>query len=229
MKLSIVIPIFNQINFTKSCLNDLLYLPNDHEIIVVDNGSSDDTMKVCQEFAQQDSKVKYIRLEENTGFAKASDLGYSVAQADCVLFLNNDIKVKENHSGWTKELIEKANQGYLCGPTGGLLDKRGHFIKETDRIESGNFYMSGWCLAANKSTYDKLILPGDKGPFLTAWGSYFEDSDMGLRAKELNIPFAIVPVPVVHFGRITSKKIGLSYLYSSAQKKFYTKWQGKLI
>jgi glycosyltransferase involved in cell wall biosynthesis len=41
--LSIVVVVFNKWNFTKSCLKDLVQLPADHEIIVIDNASSDET------------------------------------------------------------------------------------------------------------------------------------------------------------------------------------------
>ena len=41
--LSIVIPVFNKFNFTKACLSDLSKLSSDHEIIIVDNGSTDET------------------------------------------------------------------------------------------------------------------------------------------------------------------------------------------
>lgn len=48
-KLSIIMPVFNKINFTKSALNDLFLLPEDHQIIVVDNGSTDDTAKYLRQ------------------------------------------------------------------------------------------------------------------------------------------------------------------------------------
>lgn len=41
--LSIVIPVFNKYAFTKACLTDLSKLPEDHQIIIVDNGSTDET------------------------------------------------------------------------------------------------------------------------------------------------------------------------------------------
>ena len=55
--LSICIPVFNKFNFTKSCLKDLEKLPNDHEIIVVDNGSTDET----QSNFSNSKEIIYIR------------------------------------------------------------------------------------------------------------------------------------------------------------------------
>ena len=100
--LSICIPVFNKFNFTKSCLDDLSQLPNDHEIIIVDNGSTDET----QAQLQASKEINYYRNEKNYGFASASNRAYSKATAPNVLFLNNDIRVKSNHTNWTDELLK---------------------------------------------------------------------------------------------------------------------------
>jgi GT2 family glycosyltransferase len=99
-------------------------------------------------------------------------------------------------------------------------------MRETTTIEKGNFYMSGWCLCAKKDVFNKFILPENefKGPFTEEFKTYFEDTDLGYRATELGIPFKIVPVPVFHFGKTTSMKLGISNLYLPAKAKFITKW-----
>ena len=98
MKLSIVIPVFNNWNFTKSALRDLSKLPDDHEIIVVDNGSSDDTCKLDNPVDLELHKIfVYIRNEENLGFAKACNIGFAKSSGEHVCFLNNDIRVKDKY------------------------------------------------------------------------------------------------------------------------------------
>src|SRR5271154_752929 len=96
--LSIVIPVFNKYAFTKACLEDLSKLPDDHEIIVVDNGSTDDTQSVVQSHA----RIKYINNYSNLGFAGACNIGFREATGDNVLFLNNDIRVRADHEIWTE-------------------------------------------------------------------------------------------------------------------------------
>lgn len=239
VKLSIVIPVYDNYNFTNACLNDLIMLTNEYEVIIVDNGSKDYTMKGCLqiqrawlEAANNGSnlpQLRYFRNDKNLGFALACNRGYAEALSENVLFLNNDIRVKDNSDNWTKDLIKWCEEGFMVGPTGGLIDKTCNFIKETNKIEKGIYYMSGWCLAASKSTWNKLVLPGEKGPFSSEFGiAYFEDTDLGLRATELEIPFKIQYVPVYHFGRMTSKKVGISKLYPIAQSIFRKKWQEKL-
>ena len=56
-RLSICIPVYNKYAFTKSCLDDLYKLPEDHEIIIIDNGSTDDTGSLLK----NNNRIKYIR------------------------------------------------------------------------------------------------------------------------------------------------------------------------
>lgn len=218
-KLSIVIPVFNKFNFTRTCLKDLSQLPNDHEIIVFDNASSDET----QAQLQNSKEIIYVRSEVNLGFARGCNAGYKCSTAPNVLFLNNDIKVRNNHQNWTTELISLCNDG-LVGPTMGQLDNQLNFIKEANELLTGKSYMSGWCIASCKDIWNKLDISGNNQIFSEEFFCYFEDTDLSFRAKELNIPFFIVNVPVVHFGKQSSKQLNTHLLYQNSRNIFIKKW-----
>lgn len=218
MKLSIIIPVFNNWNFTRACLDDLSHLVNT-QIVVVDNGSTDETAKL------PDS----LKMGKSLGFAKACNAGYAKSSGDYVLFLNNDIRVQKDKGTWPTDLMEAASDGSLTGPTGGILDEHLNFIRETDKMVPGNFYMSGWCLCAKREVFDRLVLAENEyaGPFTEEFTTYFEDTDLSFRARDMGIPMKIVPVPVIHFGKMTSKKNNLLDLYRSAKVKFINKWGTK--
>lgn len=223
--LSIIIPVYNNCNFTKGCIEDLIKLHDDHEIIIVNNASTDNTLEMLYNFS---NRVKVITNAENLGFAKACNIGYAASAGNNVLFLNNDIRVKSNHNNWTEEILKYCSD-HLVSPNGGLIDNLCNFITETDKVVEGNFYLSGWCLGSSKINFDKLIINSYVGPFSEEFGiAYYEDTDLSFRAAELNIQFKVVDVPVKHFGKMTSKKIGLSSLYLPAQKIFKNKWLNKL-
>jgi GT2 family glycosyltransferase len=231
--LSICIPVFNKFNFTKSCINDLSKLPNDHEIIIFDNGSSDET----ENYFKNNKEILYIRSDKNLGFARGCNHAYSKASAANVLFLNNDIRVKSNFDTWTQSLIEKCSEG-LVGPTMGQLDSQLNFIKESNSILTGNSYLSGWCIAGSKEIWSKLAivrqgtdrsLKGIPQIFSEEFGiAYFEDTDLGFRARKLGIKLNLANVPVVHFGKQTSTQLNTYALYSTARTIFIKKWINKL-
>lgn len=231
--LSIVIPCYNKWNFTKACLNDLSKLPSDHEIIIIDNGSSDETKNNLQD----SQEIVYYRNEKNLGFAKACNIGYSISNGYNVLFLNNDIRVQTGHSIWTQKLLEYCDTS-LVGPTMGQLDENLNFIQEANRDLSGKSYMSGWCLASSKKIWNKLDLGRDPvindeyygrpQIFSEEFGlAYFEDTDLSFRAKELKIPFKVVEMPVIHFGQQTSKQLNTKQLYQNAREIFVKKWKDR--
>lgn len=229
--LSIIIPVYNKYNFTRACLDDLSKLPNDHEIIIVDNGSTDET-KLKLEGSKE---ITYLRSEVNVGFAKANNYAYNYVTAPNVLFLNNDIRVRSDHSSWTQVLIDKCSEG-LVGPTMGQLDNDLNFVREANCVLPGKSYMSGWCLASSSKILESLSISRpyaidpslnsqDYQIFSEEFGiAYFEDTDLSFRARKMGIKFIVVDIPVVHFGRQTSSQLNTYSLYKSARQIFINKW-----
>jgi len=221
-KLSIVVPVFNKVGFTSTCLKDLSQLPEEtHQLIFVDNGSTDNT----QELLKDNKRITYIRNEINQGFAKACNWGYSVATAPNIMFLNNDIKVRNNHQDWTAAILEHCDN-YLVGPTMGQLDEQLNFKQEANKELFGNSYMSGWCISSSRKNWNKLIKTND-GPFSEDFFCYFEDTDLSFQAKQLGIPFKVVEIPVVHFGKQSSSQLNTHKLYTEARQIFLKKWGQK--
>lgn len=228
-KLAIVIPVWNQWAYTKRALQDLSPLPEDHKLIIVDNGSTDITKEL-----QTSDKIDIVRHKSNLGFAKGCNSGFERAVSlgyENVMFLNNDIRVFANEneaSTWTESLIYCVQKGCIVSPTAGCLDDNFNFIKEATKLPTRGYgYLSGWNITASTPTWQKLILPGDVGPFSTKFVSYFEDTDLSLRALKLGIELRIVDVPVKHIGRVTGKKIGIMPLYEKSKKTFIEIWGKK--
>jgi len=101
-------------------------------------------------------------------------------------------------------------------------------------------YVGGWCLTASRATWLKLYLPREgtyaatinSAPPLQIFSeefglAYFEDTDMGFRAKKLGITFKLIEIPVIHFGKISSGQLNTNALYSNARSIFIKKWSHK--
>ena len=120
--LSVIIPVFNQWQLTRNCLLSLKqYTPGENfEVIVVDNGSSDETNTHCPIVGQNlfGQQFKYIRLERNINFGPACNLGAKKSQGHFLFFLNNDTLVTEN---WLPPLLNAFDEDKNLGAVGPLL------------------------------------------------------------------------------------------------------------
>ena len=97
---SVIIPVFNKWEYTFKCLMAVATNTRDvaHEVIVVDNASSDDT---AQALPLLDG-IRFQRNEKNFGFAKACNQGAAMARGKYLMFLNNDTEVR---AGWLSSMV----------------------------------------------------------------------------------------------------------------------------
>ena len=131
--ISIIIPVYNNIEYTKNCLNSIFKnhpLVN-FEIIIADNGSNDGTKEYLETLKKNidgiaevnnSGKFNIINIicnNENLGFAKACNQAAKIANGKYLLFLNNDTYVLKGAIDELFNTIEKA--GDSCGITGSLL------------------------------------------------------------------------------------------------------------
>jgi len=120
--ISIVIPVYNQLEYTMQCLESLnAYTKEPHEVIIVDNGSTDGTMEYMQAESFKHPEYIYVRNEKNLGCAGAYKLGCQMAQGQYLAILNNDIVLSRE---WSKGLIDCIE----ATPNAGLVGARTNFI-----------------------------------------------------------------------------------------------------
>ncbi|WP_164464047.1 glycosyltransferase [Bacillus sp. PK3-056] len=86
---------------TEECIDSILknVVYDDYFIIVVDNGSPNDSVKILSEIYKENNKVKFITNKQNLGFAKGNNIGYNFAKnklnSDFIILLNNDTIIKQ--------------------------------------------------------------------------------------------------------------------------------------
>lgn len=234
-QISIIIPVFNNWIYTKNCLEKLFKLDNNYEIIIIDNGSTDETQLEIENFKKNMHNLIYIRNEKNLGFGGAINLVFRKIfeenNSKNSLILNNDIKFgsDDNVFKWLDTLSNILNKSkdIIIGPTGGFVDENNFsFLYETEMYNKNINYISGWCLAASNKTWKKLISANEFGPFDTKnFFVYFEDTDLGFRCKQKNIGFCLMPTPLIHIGKQTSKFLNISKLYLNSKTNFIKKWK----
>ena len=89
-KVSVVIPVYNVRRYLKECLDSVLNQTlRDIEIICVDDGSTDGSEKILDEYAAKDSKIKVIH-KENTGYGNSMNVGFNAASGDYIGIVESD-------------------------------------------------------------------------------------------------------------------------------------------
>ena len=208
-------------DYLSECLKSIegLNYPQEKiEIIVVDNGSKDNSIKFIE---NNFPKVKIIRNQSNLGFAKANNQAAEVSDCDYVAFLNNDTKVDPD---WLTELIRPVygSSDIICSGSkvlsfdgksidfaGGMINFEGKGFqidyglaaeKDIHNLERYLPFVNGGAMLVQKEVFLKC------GGFDEDFFAYYEDVDLGWRLWVLGYKVVFAPKSVVyHMHHGTSK------------------------
>ena len=129
-KVSIIIPVYNALSMTKTCLRSIYNETRDleFEIIIVDNASDDGTYEWLMEEKGKHSNLKIFRLDRNIGFGPAVNFGIQRCKGEFVVILNNDTIVSP---GWLDNLLAVAK----ADPSVGIVSPVTNYVGEGPQID----------------------------------------------------------------------------------------------
>lgn len=117
---SIVILTFNQLEYTKMCVKSLRrHTPEHHEIIFIDNGSTDGTAKWLKRLTKENRNYRLIENRQNLGFASGCNQGIKASDGEYILLLNNDVIVA---TGWLTGMLNCLNSAPDAGIVGPMTN-----------------------------------------------------------------------------------------------------------
>jgi GT2 family glycosyltransferase/glycosyltransferase involved in cell wall biosynthesis len=222
---SIIIPVFNKVAFTRQCLASIARHASArvrHQVIVVDNASTDETNGFLQELSERDPRVLHIRNESNLGFSRANNVGAQLATGRYVLFLNNDTIVQP---GWLEAMVDAAEADPKVGVVGikqlfpytNRIHHTGMIFSADRRPQHIYPHADGSLPHVNKQreyqsvTGSCLLMPRqlflDVGMFDEGYRNGYEDVDLCLtvRARQRTVVCCTRSF-IYHYGQITETR-----------------------
>lgn len=217
MKTSIIILTHNELAVTQDCLDSIRrHTPEEHEVIVVDNGSTDGTVAYLRSL----SDVIVHENQENLGFAKGCNQGIELSSGDNLLFLNNDTLVTahwlENmlrvlyEDEWTGMVgpVTNYSSGHQRIPVtytdiGGLDDFAHSYCQASAGRQLQVRRLVGFCLLVKREVIDQI------GGFDERYGlGNYEDDDLCLRAIRKGYRLKVVQDSFIHhIGHATMRQL----------------------
>jgi GT2 family glycosyltransferase len=247
-RVSVVIPCLNEAATIGECVRRSRSVLEQRglvgEVIVVDNGSTDETRELLSHFA---GLVRVVENETNRGFVDACNQGAELARGRFLVFLNNDTFVLP---GWLDALVETAERDPRAGAVGSMFlypdgriqeagailwsngeafhygwgrspeDRRFAFAREVD-------YCSGASLLVRRELFERL------GGFDRRYApAYYEDADLCMGVRSLGYKVVYQPRSrLVHYEGATAgrdTRTGFKHYQVVNRAKFYEKWRETL-
>ena len=247
--LGIVIANWNGEKILKQCLESFkLQEFTDYKLYIVDNGSKDESLKIIKSY-EGSLSISLIELKENSGFAKANNLGIKRAINDgCeyILTINNDTEIeKDCLSKVMKSIEENKNEfdvyqlfminffdRHLSDATGitwdhRLLPSQLGYKQEIDSITEENNHLKGVCAGAAVYSVKALrAVELDNGDYFDSkFFAYYEDVDLSIRLFRKGFKAKLIrDAFIYHIHSATGiKTSGFKEYYMNRNMLVYTK------
>ena len=137
MKFTVIVPIYNVAQYLSECIDSILgQTYKDFELLLIDDGSTDNCPAICDRYAKEDDRVIIIH-QQNSGVVVARQKGVQTARGDYLVFVDGDDTITPDCLQTINEYtyVDIIRFGYICETKKGISnmpmpDRKGYYRKE---------------------------------------------------------------------------------------------------
>ncbi len=129
--ISVIVPVYNVQRYLPQCIDSIIMQDyRDIEVLLVNDASTDDSLKICKQYAGKDNRIKIIDKKENEGVDKARFTGLDFARGEYVAFVDSDDWLEGNDTlNAMLKVAQETDVDYVQVASQRVMDKYG-FIKK---------------------------------------------------------------------------------------------------
>lgn len=157
--ISIIIPVYNVELYLKQCIESIISQEGNVEIILVDDGSPDESPVICDEYAKKDNRIRVIH-KKNGGVSSARNAGLDIARGEWIWFVDGDDYISENAISELKRILKKEDNIDLIRFSNKRLDNNQIITININNVNnlSKNEYLNKYHSYLNQTMLFKLEL-----------------------------------------------------------------------
>lgn len=226
--ISVIVPVYNVQEYLKICLDSILKQTyKDLEIILVDDGSTDSSGTICDEYKKKDNRIKVIH-QKNGGLSSARNTGIKIATGKYIAFIDSDDYIeKDMYKRAIETMKQEHAQIFICGryylykDVKEIKQKENIYIimnniQALDKMNMFEYYdVAAWDKVYERNLFDGIEFP--EGKLCEDWYTIYKVLDKADKIVYDSTPLYVYrqrPNSITHSD---NKKINYNSIYASKE------------
>lgn len=231
-KISIIIPVYNSEKYLKRCLNSIKNQTyQNYEVILINDGSTDNSQKICKEYANHDNRYIVIS-KENSGVSDTRNIGINNATGKYITFIDSDDELEDYHIFNLINLLE-TNESEMAitsfykvtGVKKVQIDQSDNKLTLTNKYKFIEMLLSRFAGAYYGSVWNKVylsdVIKSNKIKFNT-YVDFFEDYIFNIEYLRYIKSVSISHIPSYNYYIDISNSISKKYRNTKEMALIYT-------
>ncbi len=165
--ISVIVPVYNTEKYLKKCLDSIIYQTYKNlEIILVDDGSTDDSGRICDEYSYKDCRIKVIH-KTNGGLSDARNAGIEIMTGSLVTFVDSDDWIDHNMIAYLYSILNEYHADISCASFHKVFEKG---VKEKENSVDKKISVYTGTEAIERLMYKRDV-------DTSAWGKLYRKQD----------------------------------------------------